>query len=140
MSNDGVEEYNELLNKLIIQARNDFNQFYEIKEGDVDGQERIKSNRLKLSRASIKMVDDINRVTTDLFNRVYYAVLESECLCGQPHYHHFIKFGATLNGSNLDLRIHYLLEPFTRFSLDWKILNKISNTIPSYLIVHVPMV
>jgi hypothetical protein len=139
---DGIEYYNRLLRRLILQARNDYNQVYEVKEGDEETRRNLEKIKPKLSKISEQFITDINRVTTEIYNELYYAVNESECECGQPHDHNkYQKFAAMLKNTFLEMKIHYLLEPLTRTQLKWVVLNRSpNNTIPAYITIRVSLI
>jgi hypothetical protein len=139
---DGIEYYNKLLRHLISQARNDYNQAYEVKEGDNEARSNLIKIKPKLSKISEQFIADIDRVSTEIYNELYYAVNESECDCGQPHNHNkYQKFTAMLDNTVLEMKIHYLLEPLTRTQLKWVVLNiSPNNTIPAYITIRVSLI
>lgn len=140
--NKHVEQYNQLLSKLIIQARNDFNQFYEVKENDQTETAKLVNLKPILSSLSTKIVSELNNLTTTLYNKIYYGMLESECTCGNPHDHNgYSKVSAKINNVFLEINLHYLLEPFTRTKLKWEILNKLDGgNVPKYIMIRVCLV
>lgn len=136
--NDKFEHHNKLLGMLITQANNDINQFYEIKYHDEKGQELIDSSTPTLSRQSLKIIEAINFHATAIYNEIYYPMLQSECSCGLIHNHNgYSKLGAQLMGSELEISMHYLLEPFTRTRLSWNVTNKIDEDIPEYITIKI---
>lgn len=139
---DKVECYNKLLQHLILQARNDYNQTYEVKTGDNKARCNLIKIIPKLSKLSEKFISDINQVSTEIYNELYYAINESECECGQPHNHNkYQKIVAAINGVFLEMKIHYLLEPLTRTQLKWVVLNRLPNdTVPVYITIRVNLV
>ena len=139
---DGIEYYNKLLRRLISQARNDYNQAYEVKEGDNEARSNLIKIKPKLSKISEQFIADINQVSTEIYNELYYAVNESECECGQPHNHNkYQKFAAMLNNTFLEMKIHYLLEPLTRTQLKWVVFNRSpNNVIPPFITIRVSLI
>ena len=92
-----------------------------------------------LSKLSQKIINEINNLVAKLFNEVFYAINESECQCGDLHTHDgYLKLSAQLNKNVLEIKMHYLLEQFTRTQLQWTIYNKfLENTIPMYISIRI---
>lgn len=147
-----VEQYNLLLNKLIIQARNDYDQFYEVKDGD---QKKTTKSKPVLSKLSTKIISELNEFATTFYNKIYYAMTtnivcadsvrcmnQSECNCGNTHNHNdYAKVSAKLKNTFLEIDLHYLLEPFTQTKLSWKVISKTDEgDIPQYIMIRVCMI
>lgn len=132
-----VDEYNNLLDKLVNQARNDLMQFNEVKENDLN--EPIKN--FSFSNATKKIIEMIDDTATDIFNNFLYARNESECNCGKIHTHNgYKKFSAELREKQLEIKMHYLLEPFTRRKMSWDIFSRTPNdNIFYWIIIRIPL-